>query len=290
MSSILGVGIAALDIINLVTDYPPEDSEIRALEQRICRGGNVTNTLVVLSQCHHQCAWGGVWVDNPYSQPILTDLEKHAIDLRYCQVEITGNMPTSYITLNQRNGSRTIIHYRNLPEFSFASFQKIPLAHFDWLHFEGRNVQETYQMLQYVQQHFPQLTVSLEVEKPRIDIEKLFDKVDVLLFAQEFAKVHGYVNARDFLPAMRHYTTRAQLICAWGTEGGYALDKTDKFYANPAYVPPRVVDTIGAGDTFNAGIIDSLCRGNNLQTALNQACQLAGKKCGQIGLSELNRD
>lgn len=288
MSAILGIGIAALDIINLVADYPTEDSEIRALEQRICRGGNVTNTLVVLSQLKHRCAWGGVWVNNPYSQPILTDLNRHAIDMRYCQTEKTGDMPTSYITLNQRNGSRTIVHYRHLAEFSFSSFQKINLVDFDWVHFEGRNIPETYQMVMYAKHHFPKRPISLEVEKMRADIERLFDKVDVLLFSQGFAKTQGYNNAFDFLSAMRCYTADAQLICAWGTEGGYALDKQGQFYANPAYPPPHVVDTIGAGDTFNAGVIDSLCRQGDLQTALEHACQLAGKKCGKPGLSELN--
>ena len=148
-------------------------------------------------------------------------------------------MPTSYITLNQGTGSRTIVHYRDLPEFSFASFQRIPLSDFDWLHFEGRNIPETLQMLQYIRQYFPQLTVSLEVEKSRIAIASLFDKVDVLLFAQGFARVQGYVDAFNFLSAMRRYTAHAQLVCAWGAVGGYALDKTGTFYANAAYAPPR---------------------------------------------------
>jgi hypothetical protein len=50
MAKILGIGIAALDIINTVDGYPNEDAEVRAINQRVCRGGNATNTLVVLSQ------------------------------------------------------------------------------------------------------------------------------------------------------------------------------------------------------------------------------------------------
>ena len=54
MARILGIGIATLDVINIVDEYPREDDEIRANGQRIARGGNVTNTLVVLSQLGHQ--------------------------------------------------------------------------------------------------------------------------------------------------------------------------------------------------------------------------------------------
>ena len=50
MSKILGVGIATLDIINRVEHYPGADDEVRALSQVQVRGGNVTNTLVVLAQ------------------------------------------------------------------------------------------------------------------------------------------------------------------------------------------------------------------------------------------------
>lgn len=197
-------------------------------------------------------------------------------------------MPTSFITLNQSNRSRTIVHYRDLPEFSLTSFKKIDLACFDWVHFEGRNIHETYQMLQYVRRHFPQLTVSLEVEKPRIGIEKLLMEVDVLLFSQTFAKAQGYMDAFRFLQAMRCYTSQTQLVCAWGAEGGHALDSEDHYYTSPAYPPLKIIDTIGAGDTFNAGIIDGLCRNFSLKVALQRACQLAGQKCGQVGLAGLN--
>ncbi len=55
-----------------------------------------------------------------------------------------------------------------------------------------------------------------------------------------------------------------------------------------AYSPPLIVDTLGAGDTFNAGIIHSLSIGKNLQESLNFACKIAGSKCGMLGYSGLN--
>jgi ketohexokinase len=45
-----------------------------------------------------------------------------------------------------------------------------------------------------------------------------------------------------------------------------------------------VVDTLGAGDTFNAAIIHAKLAGRPLAECLHDACQLAGKKCGQQGL------
>jgi ketohexokinase len=290
MSSILAIGIATLDIINTVAEYPPEDTEIRAIQQRVCRGGNATNTLVVLSQLGHRCSWGGVCVESSEGRRILDDLAQFAIDIRPCKIISTGTVPTSYIVLNQRNGSRTIVHYRNLPEFGFADFEKIELSSFEWIHFEGRNVGETVKMLQRVRSCRPNLPISVEIEKPREGIEELFCYADILLFSKGFAQSQGYSDAPTFLRRMRQsYALNAwTLICAWGAEGGYALGRDGRLLHSPAYPPPQVIETLGAGDTFNAGIIDSLCRQQDLETALHHACRLAGDKCGRNNISIRN--
>ena len=58
-------------------------------------------------------------------------------------------------------------------------------------------------------------------------------------------------------------------------------------YESPAYPPESVVDTLGAGDTFNAGIIHCLSQGRSVSEALQYACKLAGTKCGMVGFDGL---
>lgn len=284
MSRILAIGIATLDIINTVSVYPVEDAEVRALSQQIRRGGNATNTLVILSQLGHQCSWGGVWVDEADGQKILADLATYQINIAYCRRLSTGKVPTSYIILNQNNGSRTIVHYRDLPEFNFQDFQLIALSQFDWLHFEGRYVSETLKMLQYAKRECPTLTLSVEIEKPHLGIEQLFPYADILLFSKAYAQSQGYQEATLFLTAMREQIQSAQLVCAWGEMGGYALNKNNQLLHSPA-IAVKVVDTLGAGDTFNAGIIHGLSQQQSLANALKIACQLAGQKCTHQGLN-----
>ncbi len=287
MARILGTGIATLDIINTVECYPPEDAEVRALAQRRARGGNVTNTLTVLSQLGHACAWAGTVASGPDGRFILDDLEQAGVDTASCTRVPTGTVPTSYVTVSRDTGTRTIVHYRDLPELSSADFARIGLKGFDWLHFEGRNVPDTRRMLEHVRLTHPGTPVSVEVEKPRPGIESLFPLADLLLFSRQYAQGLGVKSAADLLRIMQPQAPRGILVCAWGDAGAWALDPAGGSCASPAYPPPRLLETLGAGDVFNAGVIHARLQGRPLDESLDLACRLAGRKCGQIGLAGL---
>jgi ketohexokinase len=286
MAKILAVGIATLDIINTVETYPSENTEVRARSQRKTRGGNATNTLVVLSQLGHQCHWAGVLIDEPDCVIIKQELLDFKIDSSACHTMTSGKMPTSYISISQKTGSRSIVHYRDCPEFSFTDFEKIDLTQFDWIHFEGRNVEQTKLMLQYLNKYHPSTPCSLEIEKPRADIETLFLLPSILMFSQDYAIAHHHETAEELLNSLPKGIVAS---CTWGKQGAWAINKKQHLFHSKTYDPPNVVDTLGAGDTFNAAFIDGRLHKSELSQALTKACELAGRKCGQQGLTNLVR-
>lgn len=287
MARILAVGIATLDIINVVPAYPAEDDEIRAGTQLLRRGGNATNSLVVLSQLGHQCSWAGILTEEQDAQIIVDDLAQHGIDLSEVRTLPYGKVPTSYITLSEQSGSRTIVHYRDLPEYDYERFCTIDLSRFDWIHFEGRNVAATERMLRRVKEQHPELPCSVEIEKPRDAIERLFPLAELLLFSRYYARALHYNRAEALLDWVRPQAPQAHLVCAWGDAGAYAADRDRRGYHTPAFPPRQLVDTIGAGDVFNAGLIHGLARGRSLELTLIEAARLAGRKCGQQGFDNL---
>lgn len=286
MATILAVGIATLDIINTVENYPFEDSETRAIHQHQSRGGNATNTLTVLSQLGHNCHWAGVLVGETDSQIITQSLASHNIDTSACKTLPNGKMPTSYITHNQHNGSRTIVHYRDCPEYDFERFQQIDLHQYDWIHFEGRNVGETRQMLTHLKQQYPNINCSLEVEKHRPDIESLLLLPDWLFFSKDYAISQQQNTAGSFL---KHMTTKTPLsaTCTWGREGAWLINDNRSLTHQPVINNAKIIDTLGAGDTFNAGFIHGLLTGQSPQNSLSYATQLASHKCTQFGLESI---
>ena len=282
---ILGVGIATLDLIAQVDAYPVEDAEVRALDLRRVRGGNATNTLVALSQLGHGCAWAGTLADEPDQRHILDDLARHSIGTTTVKHFPACKTPTSLVLLSKDNGSRTIVHYRDLPEYPAEAFAQLDLTTYDWIHFEGRNVDQLAIMLRMFKASGGS-GCSLEIEKPRPGIEQLFDLADTLLFSRHYARNRGFASGPDFLHDVAAEYPETSLFCAWGDQGGWALAE-GRLHQGPVYKPERLVDTLGAGDVFNAGVIHGLVTGQGVTQALALACRLAGKKCGQWGFDGL---
>ena len=289
MARILAVGTATLDLIFTLTRYPNEDTELRAGGLRISPGGNAANTMVVLSQLGHACAFGGVLADGPETAPIVERLTRHQIDLTACR-RVRGRLPTSCVLLSLEGGSRTIVHYRDLPEYTDDDFQRIDPTLFDWVHLEARDGPETARMVRRIRERHPGLPCSIEVEKPRPGIEAVFTGATLLIFSRPYAGHCGFDVPHPFLLRMREQVPRADLIVTWGEEGAYGIDRWGAIHRSPAYPPFEIKDTLGAGDTFNAGLIDACLKGLGLAEALSHACRLAGKKCGQIGLEGLEEN
>ncbi|EDM02966.1 rCG62047, isoform CRA_c [Rattus norvegicus] len=140
---------------------------------------------------------------------------------------------------------------------------------------------EQYNATQPLQQ---KVRVSVEIEKPREELFQLFGYGEVVFVSKDVAKHLGFRSAGEALKGLYSRVKKgATLICAWAEEGADALGPDGQLLHSDAFPPPRVVDTLGAGDTFNASVIFSLSKGNSMQEALRFGCQVAGKKCGLQG-------
>ena len=285
---VLGVGIATLDIINQVERYPAEDDEVRAVSQRLTRGGNCANTLAVLSELGCRCHWVGTLADDSGAAVIRQNLAARGIGVEAAKVTSDSATPTSYITLSRATGSRTIVHHRDLPELTATDFAQVDLTRVDWVHFEGRNPCETGQMIARVAAERPGLRISVELEKPRPGIEALFRLPQagngVIIVARAFAEQQGALDPEAFLQQFADQSNASLLLLPWGAVGAYALTRGRELTFAPSQPPAQVIDTIAAGDVFNAAAIAALIDGHPIDQVLHAANALAGHSCGQIGI------
>ena len=76
--------------------------------------------------------------------------------------------------------------------------------------------------------------------------------------------------------------TNTKQICVTKGAFGAVLYHNNKFYYNSGYFI-KVVDTVGAGDSFLASLIVRLLRGKSPQKSLNYACAIGALVAGQEG-------
>lgn len=281
MARVLCVGIATLDIVNMVEAYPPEDSEVRALSQQVRAGGNASNTAQVLAQLGAEAHWVGNLSDQPQAQLVRDAFSRFGVDVSRAHVCEGKAMPISYVTLSKETGSRSIVHFRDMPEYAAEDFQQLDIRSFDWVHFEGRAIDQLAPMMQRAR-GMCGVPISLEVEKPRAGIEALFDQADLLFFSRDYAQQQGFDSAQALLHQLPSGTLAT---CTWGALGAWAMDINGELLHEPAFQPTQVVDTLGAGDVFNAGMLQAISSGRTMAEALRSAARLAGEQCGRAGMA-----
>lgn len=298
VKKILCVGLVCLDIINVVDKYPEEDTDSRCLSQRWQRGGNASNSCTVLSLLGAPCAFMGSLSAGPVADFILEDFQKFHIDVSLVFEHTQCVAPASVVISNISTGSRTILHMNsNLPDVTLEDFSRVNLNHFKWIHWEARNAEEQVKMIQQVviyNSSLPQkqrITISVEIEKTRESLYQLFPLGDVVFVSKDVARHFGFQTAEAAVKGLYwRVKLGAVLVCAWAEKGADALGPDGLLVHSDAFPPDTLVDTLGAGDTFNSAVIYTLSNGGSLQDALTFGCRVAGTKCGFHGYDNISKN
>ncbi|RUS23869.1 Ribokinase-like protein, partial [Jimgerdemannia flammicorona] len=281
-NNILVVGAIYQDTILHVNGFPDEDEKRRAEKIEVRRGGNAGNTVEVLAQFPRITTW---LMSSLGNKKVSSDLEIHGVKTSTCVFRKKAVNPSSYIIHNKQNGSRTIISYNDTDDITIDEFKKKieyasitktisfadTSATFNWIHFEGRNVENVAKMIDWIDAKASgegwrgSLTISVEFEKPdREGLDSLLHKVDILFGIEAIA------------------------FCTWGSSGASLFTLTTKEIVHASALPVhQVIDGVGAGDTFIAGIIYTLCRSFTPLNALKFASELASRKVAQNGFHGL---
>ncbi|KUI71551.1 Ketohexokinase [Cytospora mali] len=308
------IGACYLDTILSVPHFPEQDAKLRATSLKVRRGGNCGNGLEVLQQFlpPPSSAW-----PPPLTPHLVTTLPSRQsaatakvlssfgpnspVDLGHCiHREDQAEAASSYIIHSRETGSRTIVNHNGLADMTVDEFIGIAdefkgMGAETWWHFEGRIPETILKCIHHIRHHLPRARVSVEVEKPKRDgLRELAAEADVVIYSRSWAEGEGYTSSEDCLTGEVERAPKASLLlCTWGAHGATALSLPSRevIHITPVSDPAvQIVDAVGAGDTFVAGMLYGLlCRTGDwdVQRMVRFAVDLATLKIQQDGFRGL---
>jgi ketohexokinase len=281
-SGILLVGNCILDYVSVVPRFPQEDDEIRALYSYQTMGGNAANSALILQQLGHRVDLMCSLAQDEAADQIRSQLEHAHVNYHLCQTFASGSTPASTVWLSRQNASRTIVHHRGLEELSLRHLQQVDWSIFEWIHFEGRNIETLSKLLPEV--HAKGAMISLEIEKPRKGIEELVPYANTIVISSHYLKAKAF-GAEEVMRKFRSMNPQANMVCTLGSKGLQGLNCADELITIKAVPVDHPVDTLGAGDCFIAGLVSCLVQQYNFEQAMLFATKLAATKIQVKGLT-----
>ncbi len=122
------------------------------------------------------------------------------------------------------------------------------------------------------------LTTSMDTqwdpdEKWDLDLEAILPHLDFFLPNEdEFIRLAGKPDLESALNALSHHKTC--FVIKRGPKGAIMIHDNKRTEISPAPIT-EIVDTIGAGDSFNAGFIHAYLNGKDLETCLEEGNRTA---------------
>jgi sugar/nucleoside kinase (ribokinase family) len=282
---VLAIGTAAYDFSLFIEEYPLENSKAEVHDLLEGGGGPAANAAYLLSLWGARCTFAGLLGDDYYGGRIRCEFESVGTDLSLTETRPGHPTPVSFILVNTRKGSRTIVNHKDshsalqLPASQLAALSPRVLL------FDGHEWAAAIAALEA----FPQAASILDAGSLRPGTRDLAGKVDYLVASERFAMqatgLAGLAGAGQWQDCLRRLRASARpdaaLVVTLG-ERGLIFDAEGVCRHLPAY-PTRPVDTTGAGDVFHGAFAYAHLRGLSLESTLKVASLAAALSVQERG-------
>ena len=281
---ILCTGIAVLDEVFRVEEFPPPDGKAQASEFLAVGGGCAANASVAIARLGGAASFagplGGPAGQEPISDRILAGLLAEGVDCAGC-VRLDGaTSGLSAIFVNAR-GERTIATYRDRRLNAVTPRDAGALATgADAVLADNRF--PTFSLPICVAALRRGVPVVLDADLPAAPGDPLFAACSHIVFSSE--GLRATMRMQDLGAALRKFgeATNAFIAVTNGADPVLWRDFDDQIREQPVF-RITAVDTLGAGDVFHGAFTLGLLEGRETVDALRFAAAAAGVKCTRFG-------
>jgi sulfofructose kinase len=278
MSHILCAGIAVLDEVFRVRDFPAPDSKVEASEFITIGGGCAANAAVAIARLggtvRFAAPLGGPAGQDPIGDRLIEGLQREGIDCAGCMRVPGGRTPVSAIFINGR-GDRTIATYRDhrldgvLPRDADGL-----VAGVDAVLVDNRFADFVAPICRAALRR--RIPVVIDADKPTTEDHPLFAAATHVIFSGECLRLTAQTDdLAAGLDRMAQYTD-AFLAVSNGPDP--VLWRDGGTIREMPVFAIAAVDTLGAGDVFHGAFALGLVEGQGTEQAMRFAAAAAGLK------------
>ena len=290
MTKGLFVGLATLDVIQLVEKLPAENEKIRALDFAFAAGGPAANATVAFAHGYSQLGSGLEDADDAVlvtrmsndgiGDLIREDLEKNHVCVKASALPGNTSSTVATILVTKSTGDRAVVSATDQRKIAPESSKlAIEVADFDIVETDGYETDLSLAVLKRARS--AGITTVLDGGSVKSYTEELLPFIDAAIVSEPFAAGRSPAELFDYLAKFGiKYSaiTRGSKEIIYSADGVTGTVKTCQTTA---------VDTLGAGDFFHGGFVKALGRQklspDTFVTALSKAARIAALSIQSFG-------
>jgi sulfofructose kinase len=281
---ILCTGIAVLDEVFRLDEFPVADAKVEVTEFLAVGGGCAANAAVAIARLGGEAGFagplGGPAGQEPISDRILAGLSRAGVDCAGC-VRLDGVASAISAIFVNRRGERTIATHRSrrLDAVTPRDVDKL-VAGADAVLADNRFPDFSLPICRAALRRG--IPVVLDADKPARPSDELFSACSHVVFSAE--SLRATTATDDLAAALRRFgrTTSAFLAVTDGANPVQWRDDRDAIREMPVF-RITAVDTLAAGDVFHGAFALALVEGKDTAAAMRFAAAAAGIKCTRFG-------
>lgn len=283
---IVGIGEMVLDWVTEIPHFPQPDEKIDALSENYFPGGVTANYLVATARLGGKSGFIGAVGNDLYGDYLINDFVKEFVDTTYIKKIDGKKTPVNFIFVAQ--GEKTIIQSPHMKTTKIESedLNEAYISNSKLLHTTIIHQDVTERAINIAKQNNVKISIDLEAQialRGWDNLEKILTSADILLPNKEGAKSITKSNEPKKAAEILVKKGIPIVIITLGSNG--VLITTREFQKRiPTYEVKNIVDTTGAGDTFNGAFsLAYWIKGWNLEKSCIYANAAASLKIQKLG-------
>ena len=283
MAHILCAGIAVLDEVFRVQEFPAPDAKVEAQDFITIGGGCAANAAIVIARLGGKVRFaaplGGPAGDDAIGNRLVEGLQSEGVDCVGCMRVDGGRTSVSAIFVNA-HGDRTIATYRNHRLDAVVPDDPDRLVtDMDAVLVDNRFDRFVVPICRAgLARRIP---VVIDADKPTEDRHPLFAIATHVVFSGECLRATARTD--DLAAGLAHMAQFTDAFLAVTNGPNPVLWRDGGTIRETPVFAVKTVDTLGAGDVFHGAFALALVEGRAIESALRFAAAAAGLKCSRFG-------